>query len=329
MRVLVTGATGGLGQNLVSRLLVEGFEVTTTGRNTEIGSRLSSLGTKFIKGDLENSEDMVSACMGQDYVFHCGGFSSPWGTWQQFEGSNVMGTLNVAQACKAGGVKRLIHVSTSGVYFDFTSRRDIKEDARLPNRPASYYTKSKKMAEDIIDEANKNGLFTITLRPRGIFGPHDTALFPRLMTVANHGWIPLFNGGSAVVDLTYVENVVDALLASITAPDHCCGKKYNITNGNPVTVKEFLGNVFEATKLKVKFKSIPYSVGLAYATVSENISRVRGGYPEPKLTKYAVGLLSKDQTLDISAAKNSLRYNPRISLSDGLKLFANWRSVHD
>ena len=329
MRALVTGSTGCLGRNLVQRLLVQGHDVTASGRNKAIGKTLSDKGARFVRADLEDAGAIAKTCLGQDVVFHCGGLSSPWGPWAAFESANVRGTKNVTQGCLAAGVQRLVHISSPAIYFDFKSRRGIPEDTCLPDRPANNYAKSKRMAEAIVKDACADGLSTVTIRPRGIFGPHDTALFPRLMRVAERGWVPLFDAGKATIDLTYVENVVDALLAAGIASEKVSGKKYNITNGQPVTVAEFLRNVFDVMGVATKFRSIPYSVGLAAATSSEMIALLRGGHREPKITRYAVGLLSKDQTLDISAAKNDLAYTPQVSIDSGLAAFSEWWHRHD
>ncbi len=328
MRALVTGSTGCLGRNLVSRLLDEGYDVTATGRNAVIGERLSKSGARFRQADLRDEKTIRELCHHRDIVFHCGGLSSPWGRWEDFEATNVCGTENVAKGSLAAGVARLVHVSSPAIYFEYKDRREIREDSRLPDRPVNHYAKSKKMAEEVADTVGHMGLSVVTLRPRGIFGPYDTALFPRLMRVAERGWVPLFNAGKATVDLTYVNNVVDAMLAAGSASDEVSGKKFNVTNGQPVTVGSFLGDVFEAFGLAVGFRSIPYGVGMAAAMAFEKIALLRGGGREPLITRYAVGLLSKDQTLDISAARKHLGYDPSTSIRSGLGAFAEWSKRH-
>lgn len=84
VKMLVTGGTGFLGSSLAKRLMKEGYQVTIIGRNRQIGKQLVAEGITFIQADLSDQAAMDDACQGQDYVFHCGALSSPWGKYQDF-----------------------------------------------------------------------------------------------------------------------------------------------------------------------------------------------------------------------------------------------------
>jgi nucleoside-diphosphate-sugar epimerase len=324
MKALVTGGTGFLGKQLAFRLKELGYAVSVLGRNRIVGEQLEAQGLRFLPVEITNREATVKACSGQDYIFHCAALSSPWGRYQDFYDANVLATRNIIQGCQNHGVKRLIHVSTTSVYFDFTHRLNISEATPLPKTPANAYAKTKRLAEQEIDKAHQAGLPVISIRPRAIFGIGDTAILPRLIKVSDRFGIPLINEGKACIDLTYVDNVVDALLLCQNAPDRLLGRTFNISNGEPMALATLLEMLFDKLGHPLKLKPISYQNAYGAAVLMELISSTILLGREPLLTRYSVGLLAFDQTLDITAAKVELGYQPRISIEEGLEIFAHW-----
>lgn len=324
-KVLITGGTGFLGKALALRLLAEGWEVTVLGRNESVGQDLQGKGIRFVKGDLENKDTVELACRGNDAVVHCGALSSPWGSPTAFYQTNVAGTQHVIDGCLRSDVSRLVHVSTPSIYFDFTDRYLVKESDPLPHTFANQYAHTKYQAELVVDAAvETKGLNAITIRPRGLFGVEDTSILPRLIRANEKGKIPLVNEGKNIIDVTYVENVVDALLLAMAAPASLAGRKYNITNGEPLPMKELLEKVFEKMGMNMNVIHIPYWLLNKLAHGMEWFAHTFQGDKEPLFTCYTVGVLSKSQTLDISAARQDLGYHPRISIENGLDIFVEW-----
>lgn len=329
MKALVTGATGFLGQALAIRLKQLGWEVTATGRNQQIGNTLSETGICFIPADLTEAETVISLCEGQEYVFHCGALSSPWGPYQRFYQTNVVGTKHVIQGCEKYHVRRLIHVSTPSIYFRYQDQLNIAENDPLPESKVNAYAETKWLAEQLVDEAHQRGLPVITIRPRALFGPGDNAILPRLLRANERGWIPLIDGGQVLMDITYVENVVDALLQCVDSPSSTLGKKYNITNGEPMLFVDLLTKLFTHLEQPLHPKNISFSTAYQLAGIMELFAKTIGQGKEPVLTRYTVGVLGKSQTLDISAARGELGYKPRISIDEGFERFIDWwRNEH-
>lgn len=324
MKALVTGGTGFLGGHLARRLQEEGWEVTVSGRRRDVGATFVARGIPFAAGDLADRDFVVAACRGQDAVFHCGALSSPWGAWRDFFRSNVEGTRHVVAGCRQHDVRRLVHVSTPSIYFDFRHRLEIRETDPLPARPVNAYARSKRVAEELVDEAVASGLPAITVRPRAVFGPGDTALFPRLLRAARRGLLPLVDGGRAVVDITCVENVVDALLLCQAAPTRCLGRKYNVTNGEPTELRLLLGAVCTRVGLRPRPLRLSYGQAMVLAALLEVLGSTILLGREPPLTRYSVGVLARSQTLSIEAARRDLGYQPRVTTAEGLDAFAEW-----
>jgi len=108
----------------------------------------------------------------------------------------------------------------------------------------------------------QRGLDAVILRPRAIFGETDTALLPRLLRVARRGYLPLIDGGRAIVDLTYVENAADALIAAAIRPQGFSGEAFNISNGEPVAIRDLFARIAHGLGLQVRTISIPFRFGL-------------------------------------------------------------------
>jgi nucleoside-diphosphate-sugar epimerase len=324
MKALVTGATGFLGRALARRLQACGSEVTALGRSPAVLAELERAGMRPVRADLADHEAIQAACRGQEIVFHSGALSSAWGPARTFYQANVLGTQNVIAGCEAAGVRRLVYVSTPSIYFRFESRLDVREDAPLPAVAVNEYARTKLLAEHEIDRAFGRGLPVITIRPRAIFGEGDNAILPRLISRLQTGRMRVIGDGQNITDLTYVENVVDALLLCAEAPEALLGRKYNITNGEPLPLWSLIRKVCEALGYEFPRRSLPYPAALALAAVLEMVNFLLPGRPEPLLTRYMVGVLAKSTTLDISAARRDLGYVPRISVEEGFQRFVHW-----
>jgi nucleoside-diphosphate-sugar epimerase len=324
MKVLVTGATGFLGSALARRLKAHGADVTALGRNRTRLAELESAGMNPVCADLADAEAIHAACRSQDIVFHCGALSSAWGPKQAFYRANVLGTRNVIAGCESAGVQRLVHVSTPSIYFRFETRLDVREDAPLPAKAANEYARTKLLAEAEIDQAHARGLPVIIIRPRAIFGEGDNAILPRLIDRLQQDRLRIIGDGQNITDLTYVENVVDALLLCAEAPSALLGHKYNITNGEPLLLWPLVEKLCLALGYEYPHSRISYPFALGLAGILEGVCQLLPGQPEPLLTRYMVGVLAKSTTLDISAARRDLGYVPRISVDEGFERFVHW-----
>jgi len=323
MKALITGATGFLGGALARRLHSMGWHVTALGRNAAKLNQLEDEGVRVLQHDLKDKIAMIAACKDQEIVFHCAALPSPWGNFEAFYQANVIGTRNVIRGCEEQKVKRLVYVSTPSLYFEYSSRVNVKETDELPE-PVSNYAATKILAEQELDEAFARGLATVAIRPRAIFGPGDTVIFPRLIPRLQSGRLPILGDGENIVDLTYIENVVDALLLCAESPANTLGKKYNISNGEPVKIWKLIERICTELNLQPPRRKISYSTANAAATIFELIYTLVPTHPEPPLTRVSVSMMAHSTTLDISAARNELGYQPRVSVDEGVERFLKW-----
>ncbi|MBK4714788.1 MULTISPECIES: NAD-dependent epimerase/dehydratase family protein [Tenebrionibacter/Tenebrionicola group] len=332
MKVLVTGATSGLGRSAVEYLRKRGISVTATGHNAAMGKLLERMGAEFIHADLTELISSQARAMleGVDTLWHCAGFTAPWGTQEAFDLANVRATRRLGEWAVAWGVRTFVHISSPSLYFDYHHHRNIQEDFR-PVRFANEFARSKAASEEAITlmaQANPRTRFTV-LRPQSLFGPHDTVFFPRLVQMMRHyGSILLPRGGEALVDMTYHDNAVHAMwLASSEACDGLAsGRAYNITNKEPRPLREIVERLIQALGIRCRIRSVPYPMLDLVARSLERLGSKTSR--EPVLTHYGVSKLNFDFTLDTRRAETELGYFPVVTLDDGIKATAAWLRDH-
>lgn len=323
MKTLVTGATGFLGGALTRRLHHMGWDVTALGRNPAKLNQLEDDGVRIISADISKKDEVTASFSDVELVFHCAAFPSPWGGFEKFYQANVIGTRNIVQACLEKNVKRLVYVSTPSLYFDYDSRMDVKENDPLPE-PISNYAHTKLLAEEEIDKGSAQGLAVVSIRPRAIFGEGDTVIFPRLLSRLKSGRLPILGDGENIVDLTYIQNVVDALLLCAESPASTLGKTYNISNGEPVKIWKLVNRICDELHLPHPKRKISKPTAHTAASIIEFFYSLIPYAPEPPLTRVSVSMLANNTTLDISAAKAELGYQPKVSVEEGVQRFLKW-----
>ena len=329
MTFLVTGATSGLGRNAVDFLLQQKLPVRAAGSHAAIGALMAKRGAQFIPADMNNLVSSQARAMltEVDTLWHCSGFSAPWGAEEAFELANVRATRRLGEWAAAYGVRNFVHISSPAIYFDFHHHRDIREEFR-PQRFANAFARSKAAAEEVIQhlaQANPQTHFTI-LRPQGMFGAHDNVLLPRLLQMIRHGSLLLPRGGDALVDMTYVENVVQAMWLATENSNTPSGRAYNITNQQPCPLRTIVQHLMACLDMPCKIRSVPYTLLDMMARGMERLSA--GNHKEPALTHYSVAKLNFDLTLDTRRAQEELGYRPQVSLDEGILRTANWLREH-
>jgi nucleoside-diphosphate-sugar epimerase len=320
MRVLVTGATGFVGKHTVEALLQTGHQVRALGRNPSVCRELGAYGAELVQADLRDHQTVQAACEGCDAVLHIGALSSPWGKRSDFMAINVDATANLIAGCEKHKVRRLVYVSSPTVTFEGKDLVLENETAPFAKRFTSIYSESKKLGEDLVNQAHARGLETVILRPKAVFGLGDTSLLPRIIAAARAGRLPQIGDGSNRVDLTYVSNVVQSLELALSSTN-AVGGTYLITNNEHPQIWAIIREVLERIGLSSTLRTVPIPLASAAAGLMELAAQFHGR--EPLLTRYTVSILGRTQTYDISAAQRDLGYQPQIPLKDGIRLTLN------
>jgi dihydroflavonol-4-reductase len=178
-RVLVTGATGFLGHNLVAQLVAGGYQVRALVRATSDTRQLRELGVALCTGDVRDAASVDAAVAGSDYVVHAAGLFRLWGEVRDFERTNVEGTAYVLEAALRHGVQKLVHISTVAVAGNPSPGQLLEEGT--PCRPVDAYQRSKVDGENLVRMFYQNArLPAVILRPGAFYGPWGRYAFNRL-----------------------------------------------------------------------------------------------------------------------------------------------------
>jgi nucleoside-diphosphate-sugar epimerase len=313
----VTGGSGFVGGRLIERLVAEGQSVCALARSQAAADAVAARGAEPIRGDLSDTDALRAGAEGCELAFHAAAEVSQWAPRERFIAVNVEGTRNVIAACRAAGVRRLVHVSTEAVLIAGEPLVNVDEDAPLrPDSPAPYPA-TKAMAEQLVVEANGDSLEAVVVRPRFIWGTGDTVLLPALVEAVRAGRFAWIGGGRHLTATTHVDNVVEGLLLGARRGQP--GRVYFVTDGDPVVFREFVSEMLATQGVRAPQRNIPVPVASALAVAGETAWRLLPLRGEPPLTRFALWVSSQECTIDISRARAELGYAPVRTRADGLE----------
>ena len=300
--VLVTGGAGFIGSHLVRGLLEQGDTVRVLD-NFSTGNRtnLEGVDVEVVEGELRSYERVHNAMRGIEVVFHLGAMGSvPRSVQDPLTSSavNVEGTLNVLLAARDEGARRVVFSSSTSVYG---STRELPTTEATPPDPISPYGVAKLAAERYCVSFSRvyDSLESVVLRYFNVYGPRQSpfsqyaAVVPLfVMAIAAGEPVTIFGDGEQSRDFTYVGNVVDATLRAADAPD-ASGRMFNIASAAPASVNRVAELIGEILAKPVERRHLPPRTGDI-----------------------------RDSWADITAAREVLGWEPKVSLEDGLRLTA-------
>lgn len=309
MRILVTGAAGFIGSNLVDRLLEDGHEVVGVddlSRGTRANLPDSELGPargfSFIEADITDQRLIERVADAEvEVICHLAAQIDVRVSVQDpIEDArlNVLGTINVLEAARKAGVRKVVFTSSGGSIYGEPKKMPVDETA--PVNPLSPYAASKVSGETYLGMYHAlYGLETTALALSNVYGPRQdphgeagvVAIFGNALLHGRQATI--FGDGSAVRDYVFVDDVTDAFARAVG--DLGDGRRFNIGTGVGTTVRELHS---------------------AVAAVAE-------APDDPVLGAARLGELQAI-ILNVNAARDQLGWMPRTSLADGLAKTLDW-----
>ena len=307
--VLVTGATGLVGANLLERLLSDGAKVRAVSHQR--APLLLDKRIAYMQADLTNGENCRLAVEGIRYVFHCAARTSGAGTdsrtLRQALTNNLLIQIQLMQAADDAGVEKFLWLGST-IGYPATGDRPVTEDEMFIGEPFANYQISgteKRIAESLCylyGTQQPQRMTTLVLRPTNIYGPHDNfdpkysrvvAALIRKVVERQHP-LKVWGSGYEVRDLIHVSDVVEAMLLAIEKLSNYT--VLNIGNGQGCSVQEILDVILDVD-------------GFASAAVVFDPG-------QPKMIPV--------RRVDITKAQTVLGFLPCLSLRDGLKNTIDW-----
>lgn len=350
-RCLVTGGSGFVGQRLVEMLVERGATyVVSFDIAPKPGNAKESGAVKWVQADLTNPDDVNKAAEGVDCVFHIAALVGPYHPDEAYVKVNYQGTINVLNACKLHGIKRLVMSSSPSTRFPYPdpnvngySEQDLIEINKGDFAPEFLqpYAKTKAMGEKAVRDAcgSKAGdLLTVAVAPHQVYGPNDGLFLPSLLVVAASGKLRIFGDGENLISFCHVDNYCHGLILGYEAlypGSPALGKFYVVTDGPEqkfwrVLDQAVVGMGF--TSLWTKFK-LPtwFMMSLAYVVVCVgSIWSALSGTPKHvvnyrlKLNPFSVKMLVINRYFNIDAAVKDLKYKPLINFEEGWADTIDW-----
>ncbi len=292
-RVAVTGASGFIGGRIARALHAAGHDVRSFGRRP--AAQLTDALPRYETWDITDGPIPLADV---DVVVHSAAHVSSWGDEANFTAVNVTGTQHVVQSVAPH--VRFIYLSSGSIYVD-------ADDPSMPS-----YGRSKRNGERIA--LGRDGP-TIVLRPRIVYGPGDTTLWPRIRGARRGRRLFVPGNGRNRVSVTHVDHVVHAVERAMSscAPDG----QFDIADDVVPTMDSLLRTMFARHALDVDLVFVPRAIAWAAAAGLEHAWRLGGLAGEPPLTRYAVKNLADTCQLDCSPACQQLGYTPTFSYLDG------------
>ncbi len=306
-RALVTGGAGFIGSHVAERLVQKGYAVRvldnlSTGFLTNLDGFRDSI--EFMQGDIRDPNTCAAATAGADTIFHIAALPSvprsmkdPISTHE----TNVNGTLNLLEAARHAGVRRIVYSSSSSAYGDTSVLPKVEDAEPLPRSP---YAAAKLSGELYTLAYARAGLIEgVALRYFNIFGPRQdpngpySAVIPLLFrAVLTDSPVTLFGDGTQTRDFTHVANAVDANMLAADGPaGRVNGKVANVGAGSRTSLLELVAMVEEVTGQKIQVQH----------------SAPRAGDV-------------RDSQAGLERARSVLGYEPRVSVREGIAQLWGW-----
>ena len=307
--VLITGGAGFIGSNIAHALVQRGDEVRILD-DLSSGRRQNLRGidddVELIVGDIRDRAAVDKAMAGAQYVFHEAALPSVIRSVENPSAShdvNVNGTFTVLEAARAHGVQRLVYAASSSAYGETPVLPKVED---MAPQPLSPYGIAKLVGEYMCSVWHHvYGLECVALRYFNVFGPRQApnsayaAVIPKFITLMDKGERPTVNGdGGHTRDFCFIDNVVEANLKALTAPD-APGNIYNVACGERTSLLELIAAIND--------------------TLGIDIAPILG--PE------RAGDI-RDSLADITAARRDLGYTASVSFREGLRRTIQWYQDH-
>ncbi|HEY7060832.1 MAG TPA: NAD-dependent epimerase/dehydratase family protein [Chloroflexota bacterium] len=320
--VLVTGASGFIGQHLVRRLAAEGVAVRGQARTN--AALLKPLGcAEVFAADLRDPAAMHAATAGCDTVYHLAGkahdMALPLDAEAPYRAANVEGTRNLLAGAVAGGVRRFVYFSSvKAMGEDHTG----VSDESAPLAPTTGYGRSKLEAERLVlDCGAREGLAVTCLRPPLVYGAGCKGNLLRMLAAIDRGVFPPLPELGNLRSVVHVGNLVEAALLAGTRPE-ASGQCYIVADARPYSTRQLYELMCRGLGKRVPRWQVPLAALRALARGGDLIGQASGR--RFRFDSVALAKLAESERYSCAKIERELGYCPALAFEDGLPELIAW-----
>jgi len=319
--IVITGATGHIGNVLVRQLLEKGEKVKVLVLPGEDLTPIKGLDVEKAEGDIRNLESLVKAFRGADIVFHLAAVISILpGRKKLLQEVNVIGTRNVVEACVKCGVRRLVYTSSIHALFKEPPPQFIDETIPFdPDNIVGEYAKSKVRATLEVLKGLEKGLDVVVACPTGVMGPYDYRISEAGKTIIDvaKGKCPIYIDGNQ--DFADVRDSAKGIIL--------CGEKGRkgevyLLSGETISVTDLLLTASKISGAKMPKIKIPIPLAKILSIFTSIYYKLTK--TTPRLTPYSIYVLTYPAFASDKKARQELGYSPRPireSIADAIKWY--------
>lgn len=313
----VTGATGGLGRELVGLLVDRGHRVRAAVRSEAQAELARRLGAEPVRVDVTQPATLAPLVEGVDVVHHLAAWmGSPAG---QAERVTVGGTRNVLEAAATAGVRRVVLASSVAVYGPVSSGNVTEQWPR--RKVGDAYGDAKAAAEEAAESfrsSDASGMELVVLRPTMIYGPASGSWTITPVAGIRRGLPVVIGSGETLLDVVYVADVARAFAAAGEVAG-AAGRVFNVT-GASVSVNRFFGSY--ASIVDRPLRRLPLSLARAGVKAAAAVTGALPGVD--RVAPETLATMTSAATFDGTAAREGLGYSPGVDLQAGMASTAAW-----
>ena len=303
MTVLVTGANGFMGSNIVRELIKDGADVRVTIRKDSDTRNIDDLDVETVFCDIRDKESVKSALKGCDTLYHSAAYFAHWAADKKlFYNINVEGTKNLLEEALFQGLEKVVYTSTSNTIGSHGAGNFVKEDAEFNGWEAGdHYAISKYLAEIEAKKICEKGLPLVIVNPTLVIGVRDRKPTPSgalIVDIANGDMPGYIEGAINVID---VEDVARGHIQA--AQKGRIGERYLFGNEN-LYVGDFFKLIAEIAGVKPPKRKIPYRVALLLGYLFQVGARITKKPPIVSVSQVRLGKMGEH--FDCSKAVNEL-----------------------
>jgi uncharacterized protein YbjT (DUF2867 family) len=287
--ILITGATGFIGRQLVARLVAQGEHPRCLVRDVQRAASILPVNdVELVQGATTRPATLIDAVRGVDTIVHAALMTADrkQSAGNHYEETNVGGTSNLILAAKAAGVTRIIEISGLGT---------------KPDKPGSYMQGRYLSEKMLID----SGLIWTIIRPSVLFGKGSPFINGLVDLIKTSPVLPLLGGGKLRFQPIFVEDVVTVITKVLSDPEHTNGKIFTIGGPDYYSFSRILDLLLQTTHtFRPKVYAPMPLIGMGAAVMEAVL-------PKPPLTKAAMTLFSFDNTTDLDSVERDFGFQPQ------------------